>query len=97
MDELTESTFYGNVIQTGNGEVWIDDLCLAVVGGEVSELDLARFQNKVTFGPYDKDSDPLLSSYVMGPWNGGMGNEVLKEGVDDDTFWDATLETLFRS
>lgn len=81
--------------QTGNGEVRIGGIDFPVLDGQVNALNLARFQAKVTFGDYDLDSDPLLSSQILSNFSGGMGNETLKEGVDDDTFWDATLETRY--
>lgn len=99
---MTDTTFdpydpalYTTVQQVGNGEVQINGKRFPVLNGQVNELQLARFQNKVTFGDYGLDSDPLLSSQILSNFGGGMGNETLKEGVDDDTFWDATLETRY--
>lgn len=94
-DFVIELPQYTNDPQTGNGEVRIGGYEFPVLGGEVNELDLARYQGKVTFGRYDLDSDPLLSAQIFSGFNGGMGNETLAEGVDDDTFWDATLETRY--
>jgi len=52
-----------------------------------------RFQGKVTFGDYSHDSDPITSSWVIASLVGGIGNEHLKEGVDDETYWTGSLET----
>ena len=80
--------------QTGNGEVRIGDYWYPVLGG-VSEQPLARWPPKVTFGDYAKDSDPLVSAYVMGSFTGGIGNFKIKAGVEDDTYWTGSLETRF--
>jgi hypothetical protein len=83
--------------QTPNGEVRIGKYLFSVLGGNVNELNLARFQGKTTFGDYSFDSDPLLSSQIFSSFTGGQGNEEVKAGVEDDTFWTATLETRFPS
>jgi hypothetical protein len=81
--------------QTSNGECRIAGIEYPILNDNVNELNLARFQNKTTFGDYSFDSDPLISAQVFSSFTGGMGNETLKEGVDDDTFWEADLETRF--
>jgi hypothetical protein len=80
--------------QTGNAEVRIGDYWYPILGG-VSEQPLARWPPKVTFGDYAKDSDPLVSAYVMGSFTGGIGNFKIKAGVEDDTYWTGTLETRY--
>jgi hypothetical protein len=81
--------------QTGNGEVRIGDHWFPLNGG-VSEQPLARWPPKVTFGDYAKDSDPLISAYVMSSFTGGIGNYSIKAGVEDDTYWTGTLESRFH-
>ncbi len=81
--------------QTSNGEVRIGKYDYPVLNGSVSVNNLARFQGKVTFGDYSFDSDPLISSQIFSTFTGGQGNERIKAGVDDDTFWTATLETRY--
>lgn len=80
--------------QADVNEVVLNGWHLPVVG-QVSIQDLARFPTKVTFGDYSQDSDPLLSTYVISSLTGGIGNEKLKEGVDDETYWTGTLETRY--
>ena len=80
--------------QTGNGEVRIGNHWYPILGG-VSEQPLARWPPKVTFGDYAKDSDPLVSAYVMSSFTGGIGNFKIKAGVEDDTYWTGTLETRY--
>ena len=63
--------------------------------GVVKPQNLARFQSKITTGEYSWDSDPLVSAYSMASFSGGMGNLILKEGIDDDTYWTARMETRY--
>ncbi len=81
--------------QTSNGEVRIGIYEYPVAGGRINRLNLARFPGKVTFGDYSFDSDPLISALIYTTFAGGQGNERVKAGVDDDTFWTATLETRY--
>jgi hypothetical protein len=81
--------------QTSNGEVRIGKYDYPVLNGSVSVNNQARFQGKLTFGDYSFDSDPLISSRIYSHYTGGQGNEEEKAGVDDDTFWTATLETRY--
>jgi hypothetical protein len=81
--------------QVSWSEVAIDGVPIPVRGGSVRKQDLARFQSKITLGDYSFDSDPLLSTYNISSLTGGMGNEHLKEGVDDETYWTGTLETRY--
>ena len=81
--------------QVSNGEVRLGRYEYPVQADRMTTLNLARFQNKTTFGDYSFDSDPLLSAEIFSSFTGGMGNETIKEGVDDDSFWEANLETRF--
>lgn len=80
--------------QVSWNEIAIDGLPIPV-RGSVRKQDLARFQSKITLGDYSFDSDPLLSTYNISSLTGGIGNEHLKEGVDDETYWTGTLETRY--
>lgn len=80
--------------QVGDEEVIIGRHHYQVIGA-VRPTDLGRWQNKITTGDYSWDSDPTLSAYSMASFSGGMGNHILKEGVDDDTYWTATMETRY--
>lgn len=90
MERVTET----RVVQTGNGTVMLDGMTLQLAS-EVREQDLARFQSKVTQGDYSFDSDPNQSVWVISSLVGGIGNEFLKEGVDDETYWTGDLETRY--
>ncbi|MDQ3222009.1 MAG: hypothetical protein M3Q75_00800 [Gemmatimonadota bacterium] len=81
--------------QTSNGEVRIGIYEYPVAGGRINRLNLARFPGKVTFGDYSFDSYPLISALIYTTFAGGQGNHKVKAGVDDDTFWTATLETRY--
>ena len=81
-------------VQANNNTVRLDGIDLPVEG-DVRPNNLARLQNKVTFGDYSQDSDPLQSVIVWSSFTGGIGNEDLKEGVDDETYWTGTLETRY--
>ncbi len=90
MESLNE---YGRATdQAGNEQVIIGRYPVKVIGS-VNAQNLARFQGKITTGEYSFDSDPTISAYSMASFAGGMGNLILKEGVDDDTYWTATMET----
>jgi hypothetical protein len=80
--------------QVSWSEIAIDGVPIPV-RGSVRKQDLARFQSKITLGDYSFDSDPLLSTYNISSLTGGIGNEHLKEGVDDETYWTGTLETRY--
>lgn len=81
-------------VQTGNGTVMLDGMPLQLAS-DVREVDLARFQGKVTQGDYSFDSDATQSVWVISSLVGGIGNEFLKEGVDDETYWTGNLETRY--
>lgn len=57
--------------------------------------NLNRFAPKVVQGPYDRESDQILSSWVQRSNVGGGQQEVLTEGTDEDRFYDADAETEY--
>ena len=73
--DLIADPVYEDDPQTSNGEIRLGGIEFPVLNGAVNELQLARFQAKVTFGDYDLDSDPLLSARIYSNFSGGMGNE----------------------
>src|SRR3990172_5074194 len=81
-------------VQANNNTVRLDGIDLPVEG-DVRPNNLARLMGKVTFGDYSQDSDPLQSVAIWSSFTGGIGNETLKEGVDDETYWTGTLETRY--
>lgn len=81
-------------VQANNNTVRLDGIDLPVEG-DVRPQNLARLMGKVTFGDYSQDSDPLQSVMIWSSFTGGIGNEILKEGVDDETYWTGTLETRY--
>ena len=81
-------------VQANNNTVRLAGIDLPI-SSDVRPNNLARLQNKVTFGDYSQDSDPLQSVVVWSSFTGGIGNEFLKEGVDDETYWTGSLETRY--
>ena len=80
--------------QTGNGEVRIGKYYYPVPD-RITQLNLARWPPKITSGDYSLDSDPLMSSWILSSFTGGVGNYEVKPGVDDQTYWTGTLETRY--
>lgn len=80
--------------QAGRGLLVINGKELPIMG-PVSVQDLARWASKITNGDYSYDSDQTTSTWVMSSLTGGIGNEKLKEGVDDETYWTGNLETRY--
>lgn len=76
------------------GTVRLAGRLLPVIGAP-RKMNNGRFPSKVTMGDYSHDSDPILSAWIISSLTGGIGNEHLKEGTDDDTYWTGTLETRF--
>lgn len=77
-----------------NGEVLIGRLPYKLRGG-VRPQDLARWQGKILTGDPSADSDPLISADSKSSFTGGMGSFIVKEGVDDENYWTATMETRY--
>lgn len=63
-------------------EVTLDGWPFRVTGGVVNIQNLATFQRKQQIGDYTRDSNPLLSTWVMTDWSGGHGVQSLEEGSD---------------
>lgn len=63
-------------------EVLLDGFPFKAVGGVVNRQNLATFQRKSVIGDYTRDSNPVLSTWVMTDWAGGHGIHSLEEGAD---------------
>jgi sugar lactone lactonase YvrE len=58
---------------------------------DVTFNELSIFEKKVTFGRIDKDSDDIVSSYVMSDWSGG-GQIDLLTGADQSRYRHGVLD-----
>jgi hypothetical protein len=74
------------------GEVLFDSTKVPVVG-TVRRANLGRFPSKVVTGDYTKDSDDLLSTWVLSNFSGGGQVEDIEEGAHEGRYWYATLDT----
>lgn len=72
------------------GEVLLNDQPYPVLGG-VTVFDLATFPRKITFGDYSRESDDLLSTWVLADFSGGGQVYRLHEGVDQGRYWRGDL------
>ena len=63
-------------------EIIIDGWRFKVVGGVVNVQNLATFQRKTVIGDYTRDSNPVLSTWVLTDFSGGHGVQALEEGAD---------------
>lgn len=81
-------------VQANNNTVRLDGIDLPIEV-DIRPRNLGSWMSKVTFGDYSQDSDSLQSVVIWSSFTGGIGNEILKEGVDDETYWTGTLETRY--
>jgi tripartite motif-containing protein 71 len=58
---------------------------------DVTFNELSIFEKKVTFGRIDKDSDDIVSSYIMSDWSGG-GQIDLLTGADQSRYRHGVLD-----
>lgn len=63
-------------------EIILDGWAFKAEGGVVNVQNLATFQRKTVIGDYTRDSNPVLSTWVMTDWSGGHGVHSLEEGTD---------------
>lgn len=66
----------------GYDEIMLDGMPFKAAGGVVNVQNLATFQRKTVIGDYTRDSNPVLSTWVMTDWSGGHGVHSLEEGAD---------------
>lgn len=62
-------------------EIVIDNI--PIPAASIIESYTSRFESKLTFGDYSKDSDQLLSTWVQSSWSGGMLIDSHIEGATD--------------
>jgi hypothetical protein len=63
-------------------EVLIDGWRFKPDGGVLNVQNLATFQRKTVINDYTRDSNPLLSTWVLTDFSGGHGVQELEEGAD---------------
>jgi hypothetical protein len=82
---------------TDYGEIIIDGYHIPLAeGAKMQPSAVDRFPGKVTVGTdYTKDSNDLLSTWIISDLTGGHGVTELKEGTDDNRYRWATLYTRY--
>lgn len=78
-----------------NTEVHAFDEARFRLSGLLQPQGLDRLAPKITIGDYGKDSNDLLSSWIVSDLTGGHGVKVHKEGVTDNRYRFGTLNTRF--
>jgi hypothetical protein len=68
--------------RAGIHELIIDGWRFKVVGDVINVSNLSVFQRKTVIGDYTRDSNPLLSTWVITDLSGGHGVQMLEEGTD---------------
>lgn len=58
---------------------------IPAIGG-MNYVDLSRFEQKVTVGDYSRESDNLMSSWILSSWSAGLGTDEHMEGATDSNF-----------
>jgi len=66
----------------------------SIPAASVQATDTSRFEGKVTFGDYTKDSDQLMSSWILTNWAGGGLINSHIEGATDNRFRWSTAWTM---
>ena len=69
-------------LQAEADEIVLDGISIPAV--TLTESYTSRFENKVVFGDYSKDSDQLLSTWVQSNWSGGLLTDKRLEGATDE-------------
>jgi hypothetical protein len=82
---------------TDYGELIIDGYHFPLAqGAKMQPSAVDRFPGKVTIGTdYTKDSNDLISSWIISDLTGGHGVVELKEGVEDNRYRFGTLYTRY--
>lgn len=73
------------------GTIWLDGR--AYPATQVTLVDLAAFVPRISIGDSSRDSDDLLSSWIVSDLSGGGQVWDLNEASDSGRFWFATLHT----
>ena len=61
----------------------------------LQDNNLRTFQSRITIGDPSKDSNPLLSSWVISDLSGGHGVDDMAENLDVARYWYGTLYTRY--
>jgi hypothetical protein len=82
---------------TDYGEIIVDGYHFPLAqGAKMQPSAVDRFPGKVTIGTdYTKDSNDLISSWIISDLTGGHGVVELKEGVEDNRYRFGTLYTRY--
>lgn len=62
---------------------------------ETRNVNLARFEPKLTIGDFTADSDNLISSWIQRDWTGGILYGELNEGSDTERYRIGNAETIY--
>lgn len=89
LDQLT----MGEQRQRAEGDEFILDNA-SLPAASVQATDTSRFEGKVTFGDYTKDSDALMSSWILTNFAGGALINEHTEGATDNRFRWGSLWTM---
>lgn len=73
------------------GAFLLDGVPVPTIG--MNFVDLSRFETKITYGDYVKDSDNLLSTLVRSTWAEGALIDIQQEGVTDSRYSFSHLHT----
>lgn len=65
-----------------NGTILLDGWLFPVEGGLVNIQNMNSYQRKNVIGDYQRDSNPITSSWVLYDFTGGSGVQSLEEGAD---------------
>ena len=76
-------------------EIILNGMALPLKSGTMPESNLAVFQRKMTTGDYSKDSNPLLSSWVISDLSGGNGIYDMNESSDSTRYYYGNMYTRF--
>src|SRR5690606_19933200 len=89
LDQLT----MGEHRQRAEGDEFVLDNA-SIPAASVQATDTSRFEGKVTFGDYTKDSDQLMSSWILTNLAGGALINEHTEGATDNRYRWGTLWAL---
>ncbi len=94
MSEQATLLGQGDIVRAAWGTVVLDDR-LYPVQGNVSTTDLGVFPPKTTIGDHTKNSNDILSVFILGDFRGGGQIDDMNEGTDQNRYWDGTVEARY--
>lgn len=95
---LTVTRGYNSTIaatHADNTEVGVYKRAYFKLMAPIAPQAVDRFPGKVTIGDYSKDSNDILSAWIISDLSGGHGVEDIQEGVDDNRYRFGTLYTRY--